>query len=39
MDEDEENLEELDVFEEENFGDTDIVHEVFNEDDEPLTCQ
>ena len=39
VDEDEENLEELDVFEEENFGDTDIVRKVFDVDDEPLTCQ
>ena len=35
----EEYLEELDVFEEENFIDTDIVHEVFDDDDELLTCQ
>ena len=39
MDADEENLEELDVFGEENFDDTDIVHEVFDEDDELLSCQ
>ena len=39
VDEDKDNLEELDVFEEENFGDTDIIYEVFDEEDEPLTCQ
>ena len=39
VNEDKDNLEELDVFEEENSGDTDIVHEVIDEDDEPLTCQ
>ena len=38
VDIDKENFDELDVFGDENSGDTDMINEVF-EDDEPLSCE